>query len=66
MIVIEATDQAGEKGSQAFLLEVVPSNYPPRISQGDSISIQINEDSNFSDWPNGEFPPLIKMELLVS
>ena len=52
LIVIEATDQAGEKGSQAFLLEVVPSNYPPRIGQGDSILIQINEDSNFSDWPN--------------
>jgi len=52
LIVIEATDQAGAKGSQAFLLEVVPSNYPPRITQGDSIAVQINEDSNFSDWPN--------------
>ena len=31
---------------------MVPSNYPPRIGQGDSILIQINEDSNFSDWPN--------------
>jgi hypothetical protein len=52
LILIDVTDQAGAKGSQAFLLEVVPSNYPPRINQGDSISIQINEDSNFSDWPN--------------
>jgi len=52
LVVIDAIDQSGAKGSQAFLLEVVPSNYPPRINQGDSISVQINEDSLFSDWPN--------------
>ena len=52
LVVIDAIDQSGAKGSQAFLLEVVPSNYPPRINQGGSISVQINEDSLFSDWPS--------------
>ena len=65
LIVIEATDQAGEKGSQAFLLEVVPSNYPPRIGQGDSILIQIKKIRTFRIGPIQTFPPLIKMELSV-
>ena len=52
LVLVEATDLAGSKDSQAFLLEVVPTNYPPRIVQGDSIAVQINEDSNYSDWPD--------------
>ena len=52
LVLVEATDLAGSKDSQAFLLEVVPANYPPRIAQGDSIAVQINEDSNYSDWPD--------------
>ncbi|MDC0156580.1 Ig-like domain-containing protein [Verrucomicrobia bacterium] len=49
LILIEVTDQAGAKGSQGFLLEVVPTNYPPSIVQGSSITIQVNEDSDFTD-----------------
>jgi hypothetical protein len=50
LILIEVTDQVGEKDSQAFYLEVVPANYPPSIDQGDSIAIQVDEDSNFTDF----------------
>ena len=49
LVLVEVTDEAGEKDSQAFYLEVVPANYPPRIVQGDSIAVQVDEDSNFTD-----------------
>jgi len=52
LIVINVTDSSGLKDAQAFNLEVIPSNYPPVISEGSTFPTSVNEDSSLSNWGN--------------
>ena len=52
LILITVRDQFGLIEEQAFELSVEPLNKPPVISLGNSISVSLNEDTEFVDWDN--------------
>ena len=49
-ILIRVQDSQGLQDTQVFTLQVIPDNYPPVISEGSSLLVNVNEDSTLSNW----------------